>query len=278
MMTTLPRPSRPSFGPPDAPLPQLPISKSRKSLGSPASPSGSRRGSGASLLPAPSRAVSSALPTRPSALPAKKQHGSTSNLVSPVSGPAQPLRKTISIGAFPQPPKSTHGPSSSGNSPDSSSPTQQFPDRASRASSRDSSQKRGPRQSASRVSSMRPYNSGMSFLNGGEGKSVSLLALPSPPASRPSSSQGSYADNDGEEPRGRSTTTDDKFDDKYGKDGKGNVIVSVRVRPDVASNDREKSDLEWMVDGRRSLIAYRGREGGDYSYGESLCLPCMCTI
>lgn len=55
--------------------------------------------------------------------------------------------------------------------------------------------------------------------------------------------------------------------DKPGKDGKGNVIVSVRVRPDVASNEGQKTDLEWMVDGRRSLISYRGREGGEYLYG-----------
>lgn len=49
-----------------------------------------------------------------------------------------------------------------------------------------------------------------------------------------------------------------------GLDGKGNVIVSVRVRPDLGSNN--KPEGEWMVDGRKSLIAYRGREGGDYFY------------
>jgi centromeric protein E len=96
-------------------------------------------------------------------------------------------------------------------------------------------------------------------MNGGQ--SVSLLDLPSLPASRASSAQGSHLD---EESRGR--TSDE--DDKHGKEGKGNVIVSVRVRPDVAAAEKEKdSDLEWMVDGRRSLIAYRGREGGEYSYG-----------
>jgi centromeric protein E len=58
--------------------------------------------------------------------------------------------------------------------------------------------------------------------------------------------------------------------DKQGKDSKGNVIVSVRVRPDVATNDANghKTELEWMVDGRRSLISYRGKEGGEYLYGE----------
>lgn len=95
---------------------------------------------------------------------------------------------------------------------------------------------------------------------------MSLLDLPLLPASRASSAQDSHLDADGEESRGR--TSDE--DDKLGKDGKGNVIVSVRVRPDVSSVEKERdSDLEWMVDGRRSLIAYRGREGGEYSYGRS---------
>jgi centromeric protein E len=59
--------------------------------------------------------------------------------------------------------------------------------------------------------------------------------------------------------------------DKQGKDTKGNVIVSVRVRPDVATNEGNKSELEWMVDGRRSLISYRGKEGGEYYYGGLKC-------
>lgn len=53
------------------------------------------------------------------------------------------------------------------------------------------------------------------------------------------------------------------------KENKGNVIVSVRVRPDASGNGDKKSEGEWMVDGRRSLVAYKGREGGEYFYGES---------
>ena len=52
-------------------------------------------------------------------------------------------------------------------------------------------------------------------------------------------------------------------------EGKGNVIVSVRVRPDAAGSGDKNSDGEWMVDGRKSLVAYQGREGGDYYYGKS---------
>jgi centromeric protein E len=53
-------------------------------------------------------------------------------------------------------------------------------------------------------------------------------------------------------------------------EGKGNVIVSVRVRPDSGGNgeQRSKTEGEWMVDGRRSLVAYKGKEGGDYYYGK----------
>lgn len=52
------------------------------------------------------------------------------------------------------------------------------------------------------------------------------------------------------------------------KEGKGNVVVSVRVRPNSSSESTDiTSDGEWMVDGRRSLIGYRGKEGGDYYYG-----------
>lgn len=44
------------------------------------------------------------------------------------------------------------------------------------------------------------------------------------------------------------------------------MIVSVRVRPDAGGDAPAKTDGEWMVDGRRSLVAYKGREGGDYYY------------
>lgn len=52
------------------------------------------------------------------------------------------------------------------------------------------------------------------------------------------------------------------------KDGKGNVLVSVRVRPDGNGADGAKVEGEWMVDGRRSLVSFKGKEGGEYVYGE----------
>lgn len=44
------------------------------------------------------------------------------------------------------------------------------------------------------------------------------------------------------------------------------MLVSVRVRPDAGAQGRP--DGEWLVDGRKSLIAYNGKEGGDHFYGE----------
>jgi centromeric protein E len=117
-----------------------------------------------------------------------------------------------------------------------------------------------------------------SLLNGsGDGKSIPSgagarhseggISIPSPAQSRSSSAQDSYS---------TSATTFEETDDAQpeskrssrAKEGKGNVIVGVRVRPDSAGNDTVKADGEWMVDGRRSLVAYRGREGGNYYYGE----------
>lgn len=102
-------------------------------------------------------------------------------------------------------------------------------------------------------------------------------SIHSPPQSRSSSANGSYStsattiDEGDEEGRGRSKDLDDMtLDSKRnskGKEVKGNVIVSVRVRPDSNNNQSTvQSEGEWMVDGRRALVAYRGKEGGDYHY------------
>lgn len=55
------------------------------------------------------------------------------------------------------------------------------------------------------------------------------------------------------------------------KEAKGNVLVSVRVRPDTGANENSRTEGEWMVDGRRSLIAFRGKESYDYIYGKNPC-------
>jgi centromeric protein E len=125
-----------------------------------------------------------------------------------------------------------------------------------------------------------------SLLNSaGDGKSIPISSnrisdaqssVHSPPHSRSSSANGSYStsattfEDADDESRGRVKEPDDVAVDSKrnskGKEMKGNVIVSVRVRPDPSGQDKSQTEGEWMVDGRRALIAYRGKEGGDYHY------------
>jgi centromeric protein E len=126
-----------------------------------------------------------------------------------------------------------------------------------------------------------------SLLNGsGDSRSISsgpgargsdgLLSLPSPPQSRSSSAQDSYSTSattfdDNGEPRGREAGADADTDKGSSKqpEMKGNVIVSVRVRPDAGGGGGgNKTEGEWLVDGRQSLVSFRGKEGGDYYYGK----------
>ena len=115
--------------------------------------------------------------------------------------------------------------------------------------------------------------------NHGRQDSKGQIHRHSPPISRSSSAEDScstsattFEDTDEIARKGRGDTTNGPNNSgKAGlaKEGKGNVIVSVRVRPDAGGGGDKKSEGEWMVDGRRSLVAYKGREGGDYFYGES---------
>lgn len=98
-----------------------------------------------------------------------------------------------------------------------------------------------------------------------------LISVSSLPQSRSSSAQDSYStsattydDNDGAVQK---TSTDVASKRQSKSESKGNILVSVRVRPDAGGQDH-RPDGEWMVDGRKSLIAYGGKEGGDYYYGK----------
>ncbi|KAJ9157893.1 Kinesin-like protein [Pleurostoma richardsiae] len=256
MSATLPRPSRPSNGPPTVALPALPVGKTRKSMGGLATPAKSTPNTPKSGLRAPSTTfLPPATPAPNGALPQPRS-------ASSASGTVKTIRKTVSINSFPQPPR--------GDTRVTSLP----PSPLSNGASRKSKTPTTPNYHLSGTPSL---------LNGtGEGKSVArgagtrisdgLISVSSPPQSRSSSAQDSYSTS--------ATTYDDLADGPIPKpqlnadstskrqsktDGKGNVLVSVRVRPDAGSNDH-KTEGEWMVDGRKSLIAYRGKEGGDYFY------------
>ncbi|KAK8056114.1 kinesin family protein [Apiospora rasikravindrae] len=191
-MATLPRPSRPSVGPPTSALPALPVPKTRKSTGN----------------------LHAASDSRISSLPPSPLSGATGNARKPRISTA---------------PKLSHGVPSLLN---------------------------GGGDSKSVLSSNNVRNSD------------GLISIASPPQSRSSSAQDSYstsATTYDDPPDLSSTPTNDKRSSK-GVDGKGNVVVSVRVRPDAGASEQGRVEGEWMVDGRKSLVSYRGKEGGDYHY------------
>jgi len=298
MAAAIPRLSRPSYGPPTTALPALPTTKTRKSTGNIPTVSDSKVGSSALSLPksglrAPSTSLGPA---------ATSPGGSTAHpklRTTPAgNGAGKTIRKTISITAFPQPPRGMRT-SSLPPSPLSGGPTLSNTISSGLGSRRESSDASPmvPGSSKARKRSKNTNSANQqsyvnittpSLLNGsGDSRSISsgpgargsdgLLSLPSPPQSRSSSAQDSYStsattfEENGEGPRGRDGSVDATIEKRSSKgtEGKGNVIVSVRVRPDAGGNgERSKTDGEWMVDGRRGLVAYRGREGGDYYYGE----------
>ena len=263
MATGLPKSARPSLGPPNTALPAIPMAKTRKSTGgistlgdksAPSVPSTPRSG-----LRAPS--VSGA--ATPGGLLQPRA-------VSGISVASKTLRKSVSINSFPQPPRSD-GRISLPPSPLGAP---------------------GNRKLKTPTTPNYTFgNTTPSLLNGtGEGKMVAprpgqrssdgLTSVASPTQSRSSSAQDSYSTSatqyddigDASSKSGLGISSSDSgaasSSNRLSKlDGKGNVIVSVRVRPDAGGQD-SKTDGEWMVDGRKALVAYGGKEGGDYFYGE----------
>ncbi|KAG6002630.1 hypothetical protein E4U21_002936 [Claviceps maximensis] len=269
MATTLPRPSRASNGPPNMALPALPVHKMRQSTGTiPGSsfdltPARSGPSTPRSGLRAPSSILGPPTPVPTSALPQHKGFQTT-------NAAGRTLRKTVSISSFPHPPRGDNRCMSMPPSPLTGDKT------------------RSRKSKTSKDLSYTTFSpSTPSLLNGsGEGISISnarmsdgLTSISSPPQSRSSSAQDSYSTS--------ATTYDDpvegsgsKHDSGIGvssfssdkraskSEGKGNVLVSVRVRPDNNNDSTSQSNPEgeWMVDGRKSLIAYKGKEAGDYIY------------
>ncbi|KAL5335240.1 kinesin motor domain-containing protein [Aspergillus crustosus] len=249
-MSALPQSSRPAAGPPLGALPQLPGPKSRKSL--PASSESSRAASPSKL-----RMPSSPRPTlNKSPLSTSTCNISAARSVSGARVPSSPdksLRRTISIAAFPQPPRPGSRPSTAS----SVTATSGLQSSGSVKSKRDS------RPSVGTISQRNSKTHSL-LSAGGESRSVSHADLEgSPSQSRSSSAEGSYS---------TSATTFEDGDETNGapksnlksKETKGNVIVSVRVRPNVGSES--SANTEWMVDARRGLLVYNGKEGGDYYY------------
>ncbi|KAJ5124604.1 uncharacterized protein N7515_008429 [Penicillium bovifimosum] len=253
-MSTLPQPSRPVTNPPGS-LPTLSNPKPRKTISS-------------DTPRAASPYQTSKLRTPSSPKPSPKSPLSTSNSTSNLhaarsasigrspSSPDKSLRRTISIASFPQPPKASSRPSTASSISGIQGATVSVrPQRSSRLST-------------GTTSSYRSSKTPSLLSGGGEGKFISSTDArdpeASPPHSRSSSAQGSCS---------TSATTFEDADDGTGKTGskpkeiKGNVLVSVRVRPDNnTGGETPRNHGEWSVDSRKSLISYRGKEAGDYFY------------
>ncbi|WEW60119.1 Kinesin-like protein kip2 [Emydomyces testavorans] len=291
MTSTIPQLSRPTTSPPSTVLPPLPTAKPKRSpLGLADAPKFSASNTSLSKLRTPSSSFRTPSSSTFSSSTFNSSNGSgrSPSMGQPPNSPEKPLRRVASMAAFPQPLKAGARPS-----PGSSSSTisnlpavkSSSSDSVTRSSSLRS--KKTPRISTG-VSNYSRGSRTPTLLDGsGEGNSIpntkitrnpeahSLVHSPTP--SRSSSAQGSTYST--------SATTFDDCDDSARKsregpdglpgasrrtskikEGKGNVIVSVRVRPDSANNDSSKTEGEWLVDGRRCLVSYRGREGGDYFY------------
>lgn len=272
--TSNPLLSPPLMDPPNTALPPLPSNNPRKGVTVVIRDAGDSAGDAAgdsAAPPSPTKLRSPSNPLRPSALPTPHHPASTSALPTlrsasslgkaSIPGPSQGLRRTISIALFPQPPNTTCAIGSARS---------KRPLRVTTATAVNSYQ-----------GSQTP-----SLLNGGgDGKSIPVCAShrvsagsnPSPPHSRSSSAQESCStsattfDDTEDLPRrvrGDAEEVQDMERNPRGKEAKGNVIVSVRVRPDAGGQESCQAEGEWMVVGRKSLVAYRGREGGEYHYGK----------
>ncbi|KAL1994649.1 hypothetical protein VTN49DRAFT_2119 [Thermomyces lanuginosus] len=253
--SALPQPSRLATSTPtgDGPSSKLKTPSATSSLPRAASPN-----------PSKLRPPSSPRPSQPSSGIASPRSVSGTPRSSAANAD-NPLRRSVSIAAFPQPPKSPGGSvgsptlTSKGSSPD-----------LSKAAGAGKKGKVGSGPTA--IPSRRSSKQTPSMLsNGSEAKAVvnGNIEGPSSPQSRSSSAQGSYSTSATtlEEPEdaGRQVADAGESSKKSGRKDKGNVIVSVRVKPDLGGADN-RSEGEWLVDGRRAMIAFKGKEISEYYY------------
>ena len=293
MITSLPKPSVSALASPAGPLPSLSVMKTRKDSLDVAASSEPRKPSitsPVSSAPGSRSGSVSSLPTRSQIRQPSSPNPSSTNTApssSAAAAQAKTIRKTISIGSFPQPPKVSRN-GSHPSSPLATSPAipdlpptepklntipRQIPPRKSSAVG-----KRSPRTSTSSSikvprysSSLLSSNSDNKSISGGSVHSLDSVARSPTSRSLSTSPVGTiFEDDENGLPASKSSASVGRASSskRTSKEAKGNVIVSVRVRPDPSGNDSNRAEGEWLVDGRSSLVAYKGREGGDHYYGQ----------
>ncbi|KAI4731837.1 kinesin-domain-containing protein [Aureobasidium sp. EXF-10728] len=266
--------------PPSIPLPPLPaMTRTRGADPTDEAPSDKERqgadGVSADLRPRAATGIPRSVTSSPSIPTLRTQASSPSP--SPSRVPTPNLRKAVSIEAFPRPPGS--GIASPLAQLASSSPRDSSQSSSSLApNSYSSSNPRLPLAPLQPPSGLRRPQSKPSLRNlrsktsvaslsttavsaVRNSKSESLLSIPSPPGSRSSSAPVSPATPLTPNTPVADTTMLEATNGDKDKEAKGNITVSVRVRPDAAADTQP--DGEWLVDGRRSLISY---ESGEYRY------------
>lgn len=216
---------------PSGPLPSIPLPKTRQS----SVPSSGASAAGSSL-PQPQSARTASSPNI-SSIPTTSSPSIPNPAVTSIAfqTPAKSLRKTISYNSFPRPPQGSRTPTTV--SPPSSESTT-------------------PRASRQGL--------GIGLPNGAN-RSVSVNAATSKFGTAPSVVPESIPD-DGQSSitsRGRQRPSSSHKD-------RDKVVISVRVRPEKEASDGSISGGEWMVDGRKNLISYKGKEGGEYVMGKFL--------
>ena len=294
--------TRSNLSPPTSALPQLPASRLRTPSSlvefshQQVSPSTALRfpPNPPSMFVRPSVSPSTSHPSSSPKTPTLRSN-STGQTHSPGedSSTDKEIRRSVSIANFPQPPKvrriGLDSKYSTATHSLVSDPTASSKDRGDARSSSVRIKRLKTKASTDGLGQMYSGGPVATLLNGsGNDKAISsntetgvsndLASLRSPPHSRSSSAQESYS---------TSATTFEDTDDKRvreeghvnRKDGskrwdpgrreheaKGNVIVSVRVRPDATAE--KLSGKNWMVDSRQSLVAFKGGEGGNFFYGK----------
>ena len=286
-MATVTTPSAP---PPTSALPQLPISKLR----SPSTPSEATKIPSASSIPqsalrTPVRFIKPPLlnTNHATSSPNIPTLISTTSTTRKSSGKAEEVgddngvRRSVSIANFPQPPKVRKPGQRS--SAESDYVSQAIRGAASRSNSL-RIKKLKTKASTGSLNTMYSAGASSSLLNSsGNGKSISgsavrrassgLVHSPSRPHSPSSSAEESNSTSattfdDSDEKRHSETRSRGRDSASKDKDSKGNVLVSVRVRPDAGGD--KSSGRDWLVDTRKSLVAYTGKEAGDYYYGKPI--------
>jgi centromeric protein E len=271
--------------PPSIPLPPLPAAMTKTRGADPAGEAASdkeREGAYAAVVVSGDlRArAATAIPRSVTSSPSIPTLRTQASSPSPSRVPTPNLRKAVSIEAFSRPPGSSIG---------SASPLAQLAQSSPRSSSQSSSPRlphssavpRLPLTVAQPPSGLRKPQSKQSLRNlrskvsttslsttvvsaARTSKSESLLSIPSPPGSRSSSAPVSPATPLTPNTPVADSTMLEALNVEKDKEAKGNITVSVRVRPDAAADTQP--DGEWLVDGRRSLISY---ESGEHRYGAS---------